>query len=391
MKNILLCDANFCVLPILKSIKNNKNCIVSVAGSNLNDPAHNIADYSINIDYSNVELLYKHIKENKYDVIVPGCNDRSYLSLAFIADKLNYCGFDNFETVKIIHEKDRFKTFAQKHNYPVAKSVTDIEDVDKLEFPLIIKPIDSFSGKGINVAYSFEEVYYYFQLAKGSSKLGLAVIEEFKEGSLFSHSAFIKDGKIVIDFFVAEYCTVYPYQVNSSNIATNLNTKVKDGMREWVKKFSQELNLCDGLLHTQFLVNKYNFYILEVTRRCPGDLYSQLIEKSTGIDYAKLYMMPFCGLEIPDKIEANKELFFSRHTVSVEDEMIFISSGVNIESKNIQNIQLLKSGDKLLSAPFGKSGIYFIEFDQKNKMEEITPNLKDYIILESLEIGSNNV
>ena len=86
MKNTLLCDANFCVLPILQSIMS-KGHHLSVSGSLLNDPAHQIADKSVPIDYADVDILYADIIENKYDYIVPGCNDRSYLSLAKIAEK----------------------------------------------------------------------------------------------------------------------------------------------------------------------------------------------------------------------------------------------------------------------------------------------------------------
>lgn len=38
-------------------------------------------------------------------------------------------------------------------------------------------------------------------------------------------------------------------------------------------------------------------------------------------------------------------------------------------------------------APFDKSGIYFIEHENFKEMEEKTEKLKDYIILETLDIS----
>lgn len=384
MKKILLCDANFCVLPILHSLMNN-NYNVSVVGSLLNDPAHSIADNSVPLDYSDVNVLYKHIVEKTYDFIVPGCNDRSYLSLAKIAEELNYPGFDKYETVLTIHHKDKFRSFSEVMNYPVPKAVTDIKKVNTLKFPIIIKPVDSFSGKGTNKVENISEVELFWKEAKQFSKEGSVVAEEFIDGKLYSHSAFIKNKKIVIDFFVNEYCTVHPYQVNSSNVSAKLNQKIKDGLRTWTEKFAHDLNLVDGLVHTQFIVNNDSFFLIEIARRCPGDLYSELIEKSTGINYAELYSLPFLGLDLPNKID-KKAKYFSRHTVSVDKECIFISSGINMESKNIQNIQLKKSGEKMKAAPFDKSGIYFIEHESIEKMESLTKDLKDYISLELLEI-----
>ena len=66
--------------------------------------------------------------------------------------------------------------------------------------------------------------------AKQFSKSGAVIAEEFVDGKLYSHSAFIKNKKIVVDFFVNEYCTVYPYQVNSSNISKQLSQKIQQGL-----------------------------------------------------------------------------------------------------------------------------------------------------------------
>jgi len=386
MKKVLLCDANFCVLPIVKTIKD-KGYNLSVVGSLLNDPAHKIADSSVGIDYSDIDKLYEHIKKNDYDFIVPGCNDRSYMSLSFIAEKLAFKGFDKFETVLTIHHKDKFKKFADSKGYPIPRAVSELNKIDKLKFPIIIKPIDSFSGKGTNKVEKLDEVEEYWEEAKKFSKDGAVIAEEFIEGKLYSHSAFIKNGKIIIDFFVNEYCTVYPYQVNSSNIVANISKKIQNKLREWLEQFAKDLKLVDGLVHTQFIANDKDFYLIEVARRCPGDLYSELIKKSTGIDYAKLYTMPFIGLELPNKIEIKYRKYFSRHTVSTDKDCIFISSNlVNLKNKNIQNIQLKNCGEYMKSAPFDKSGIYFIEFDNADEMEIRTENLKDYIKIESLKV-----
>ncbi len=385
MKNTLLCDANFCVLPILQSIMSKAHHL-SVVGSLLNDPAHQIADKSVPINYTDIEILYKNIIENKYDYIVPGCNDRSYLSLAQIAEKLNYKGFDDYETVLTIHHKDKFRAFAKSHSYPTPKAVNDISKVDTLKFPIIIKPVDSFSGKGTKKVENMQDVQKYWNEAKEFSTTDAVVAEEFLEGKLYSHSAFIKNKKIVVDFFVNEYCTVYPYQVNSSNITTQLSQKVQQGLQDWTEQFAEDLDLVDGLVHTQFISDNDTFSLIEITRRCPGDLYSQLIQKTTGVNYAELYSIPFIGEELPTTIEKRGNRFFSRHTVSVDKECIFISSGVNLKSKNIQNIPLKHSGQKMKPAPFDKSGIYFIEHDNALEMEKRTEELKDYIVLETLNI-----
>lgn len=388
MKNILLCDANFSVLPIVQSIMT-KGYHLSVVGAKLNDPAHHIADRSVPLNYADINTLYDHISQSIYDGIVPGCNDRSYMSLAYVAEKLGFQGFDNYETVLTVHQKDRFRKYAEEHNYPIPKAVNNLSKINELDFPVLIKPVDSFSGKGINKAQTADEVATYWQEAEQYSQTGLVIAEEFVEGKLYSHSAFIKNGKIIVDFFVNEYCTIYPYQVNSSNVATELNDKIKSGLRTWTEQFAKDLNLCDGLIHTQFISNNENFYLIEIARRCPGDLYSQLIQKSTGVNYAELYAMPFLGMELPDNVHIEQNRYFTRHTVSIDHECIFISSGLDLPYPNIQNVQLKLSGEKMNAAPFDKSGIYFIQHPSAKAMENLTVTMKDHVILETLKIKND--
>ncbi|WP_428739268.1 ATP-grasp domain-containing protein [Sulfurimonas sp.] len=385
MKNTLLCDANFCVLPIVQSIMSKKHRL-SVVGSLLSDPAHQIADFSIPINYSDVETLSSHILENKYNFLVPGCNDRSYLTLSEIAEKLGYPGFDKYDTTLTIHHKDKFRSYAESKHYPIPKATDTISNIENLKFPIIIKPVDSFSGKGTNKVETVAQVHKYWEEAKMFSQTGKVIAEEFVDGKLYSHSAFIKNKKIIIDFFVNEYCTVYPYQVNSSNIASKLNQKIQDELREWTEQFAEDLDLVDGLIHTQFISDNQTFSLIEIARRCPGDLYSQLIEKSTGINYAELYAMPFIGEELPDSIEMPCQKFISRHTVSVNKDCIFISSDTNLQSKNIQNIQLKYSGQQMKAAPYDKAGIYFIEHNDAQEMEALTEELKYHITVDTLEI-----
>jgi biotin carboxylase len=389
LKKVLLCDANFSVVPIYKSIKELGNYLVSVVGSKVDDPVHNLADSSISINYSDTNLLFDLISKKYFDYIVPGCNDQAYLSLAVVAEKMGYIGFDHYETVLTIHHKDKFKAFAKKEKYPIAKSIYSLDEASKLNFPILVKPIDSFSGKGINLALNNQELNEFWKEAQKFSKCGAVVAEEFVEGELYSHSAFIKKGKIVVDFFVNEYCTIYPYQVNSSHVNVELSKNIKKGLREWCEQFAKDLNLCDGLIHTQFISDNSSFYLIEVARRSPGDLYSELIYKSTGIDYAKLYSMPFLGLELPDKIEARSDKSFARHTVSVKEDCIFISNGLDIESKYIENIQLKRCGEVIKAAPFDKSGIYFIEFFSKEEMIKNTKLLKDFVKIKSFPITNN--
>jgi hypothetical protein len=190
--------------------------------------------------------------------------------------------------------------------------------------------------------------------------------------------------KVAWDVFVNEYCTVNPYQVNSSHVSVDLAGGMTTAVRKWVQDFATELALADGLVHTQFIATNNAFYLIEVTRRCPGDLYATLVEKSLGIDYAFAYASAFCDKEpaVPTR-EARISRHYSRHTVSVDRDCVFLSAQCTLSGCDTSYVPLKKTGESLRAAPMDRAGIYFIRHESAPTMVRLTPLLRDYVTLET--------
>ena len=375
MIKVLLCDAAFSSVPLLRSLKAN-GFYVGVCGSREDDVCHHLADKSHLIDYSNSKELKKIFLNESYDYLVPGCTDTSYLSASRVANDLNLPGYEKYEVSKIIHDKLKFRDLLSKNNIPSPKYTKNIKDVNKLRFPILAKPINLYIGLGIQKFNSIEG----FNDASLERNLKY-VFEEFIEGALYSHSAFIKNGQIAIDFFVKEFCTVYPYQVNSSHMAYDLNPNLIDHIRLSIMKVLKILNINEGVMHTQFIMKNNQFWLVESCRRCPGDLYSELIHLATGIEYSNIFISSFCELEpIQDKFPL-MERNVARHTLSSLVDCIFQSSSVYQEAKKIKVISLKKVGDILLAAPKDRAQIFFVEFFNRSLMEKETKDLYKKIVL----------
>lgn len=385
VKTVLLCDANFSSFPLLFAIRK-YGYHVGTCGNIPQDPCHQYSDSSHLTDYSLREDLLALVERQHVINLIPGCNDYSYLSCAWVAEQVGLNGYDSYETTSALLHKDSFRNLARRRGYPVPKAAMSAEEAEKLEYPLLVKPIDSFSGRGIEKIYNSNELLPAFEKAKNFSVSNRAVIEEFKKGDLYSHSAFIVNGRIAIDFFVDEYCTVYPYQVNSSCLSVRLNNILKVRVRECVEQLVSDLDLVDGLLHTQFIANDYQFWLIELTRRCPGDLYSKLILDTTGIDYADIYVRNFLGQPLPD-VKVKHKKYIARHTVSTGDSGIFISLKHDISDASVHAIQLKKTGELLRPAPFDKAAILFAEFKDEKMLANMTPQLKNCISLNMMGRG----
>lgn len=376
--SVLLCDANFSSLPLLFSARNFSR-YVHTCGNASQDPCHQYSDSAHFIDYSSREDLLTLVKDLRISRLIPGCNDYSYLSCAWVAEQVGLSGYDDYETTLILLHKDRFRNLAQRRGYPVPKAVASIEETAGFNYPLLVKPTDSFSGRGIQKLYHSADILTAIERARAFSVTNSVVIEEFKEGGLYSHSAFIGGGRIIGDFFVSEYCTVYPYQVNSSCLAARLTDALKAQVRACIEQLVNDLGLVDGLLHTQFIACDDQFWLIEVTRRCPGDLYSKLIFDSTGVDYTDLYIRGFLGRSLPEVIQRSANRYVARHTASVKDAGIFISLRHDIADAAVHAVQLKKTGEPIKSAPFDKAAILFVEFNSEEKLTEITPRLNRFV------------
>lgn len=388
-KKVLLAGTSYSAVPILQVLKK-KGYEVAVCGSLQDDPCHALADHSYYIDYSERSLLLDVVQKNDIKYLCPACNDYSYMSCAWVAERRDLPGYDSYETTLILHNKSMFRSFAEKKGLPIPRANPVHEAVElgiKIsEFPMLVKPADSFSGRGMTKVENHRELLESIEIAKTNSRSGEALVEEYIEGSLHSHSIFIQDGKCVFDIFVDEFCTTYPYQVNCSNIPSKLSETVQTGVRECIMELISMLQLNDGLLHTQFMVNEKGFWLIECMRRGPGDLYHHMVELSTGINGMDLYARPFIGERMPPKIVTKGSRFYARHTISVTEPTVAVSFSINLPAEDIQIASLKNSGGLLKAAPYDKLAIFFARFENKETLFQYTPKLADQVSIQTLGI-----
>jgi formate-dependent phosphoribosylglycinamide formyltransferase (GAR transformylase) len=206
-KSALLCDASFSAIPLLEALKE-KGLFVAVCGSRSGDPCHALADASFDIDYSNKKKLLKLVADNHFDYLVPGCTDVSYISCAWVADQLGLPGYDDERAVRAINHKDQYRELGKTMGYPIPAYETSIDNFKNVSFPALLKPTSSFSGRGIIKFDKYSSLRSFIDRDEFLALDGNVLLEEFAKGNLYSHSAFLKSGEIITDFFVNEYCTV---------------------------------------------------------------------------------------------------------------------------------------------------------------------------------------
>ncbi len=370
MYRVLLVDTNFSSAPIYNYLVQ-FGCEVFVVGGNPNDFLAKSVKTYINLDYSNVDRTREIIEKMNIDYIVPGCNDLSYQVCAELNSKGSYSGLDTMETTEIINNKHIFRAFAAQIGLPVPQVITG-ESVDEM-WPLIIKPVDAYSGRGMTIVQKHEqhELQSAIDRAKEFSRSKNFIIEKYVKGQLYSHSAFINDGNIFADFIVEEYGTANPFVVDTSRVVYEFPHKMLSDIRDCIALLAKKLNLVDGLVHTQFIKNEESFWLIEITRRCPGDLYSQLIELSTGYKYAETYANPFVKKKFSLGKNILKKSWTMRHTISQPTEGVLGSIQFNFPILIEKMVPLILAGDTIKASPFGRIALIFLRSNSEEELSEL--------------------
>lgn len=384
MSKILLVDTNFSSIPIYNALVR-KGHDVHVIGANPDDALAKVSKKYTCLDYSNTSELKLFINDESFKYIVPGCTDKSYESCSSVGGGTSLWLGDDIDAYNAINNKAIFRRVAHRLGLPVPK-VYSCDAAGIVKTPLIVKPVDSFSGRGITIlrSPSLEGLAFAVQHARNSSPTRECIIEDYIEGQLYSHSAYIESGKVSADFIVQEDCTNNPFAVDTSRLISRGLDQLRLALRDCTEALANDLGLVDGLFHSQFIGAGDQFWIIEATRRCPGDLYSLLIEFSSGFRYAENYAACFTGRDVNYFVHDNFRQIL-RHTISAPHAHHMMGLHFNYPVCLDYYVPTKLVGDSVGNEGNGRVGVAFFREDSLEKLEELYRKIlnKDLLTLPS--------
>lgn len=379
MAKVLLVDTNFSAAPLRRALLEQGH-EVHLCGANPNDAlARHAKNYHVT-DYADVEALVELAEALCVDHVIPGCNDRAYLSCATAKALTGHCrfnGVDLLEQASVLLDKQLFRDCARALNLTTPQTYSPGACVPS--GPVIVKPVDAFSGLGVEVIAqpNQDKLDCAVQKAKSSSASGGALVEDWIGGQLYSHSAFVKDQKILQAHVVVEHCVANPYAVDTSHLAQGaLPVDALQALEGELEILARHLQLCDGLLHTQFIWDGQRCWLIELTRRCPGDLYSQLVELTVGPGYVMQYLLPFFGLPlevVAGQVESNPIL---RHTLTLPEACTLESLRFNVPLLIERWVPVATVGDSIGVAPKGRIAILFARVGSGDELLSLSQRAK---------------
>lgn len=246
-------------------------------------------------------------------MVIATCIDQALETSAYVSEELGLpCHISYKDSLNLTNKKFMKKKMLENQiptsNYYILKEKKEIRGIEKLVYPLVIKPVDANSSKGVFKVTEAEEICHYFELSKSYSKTGEVIIEEFVEGKELSVDAFVIDNEpsiLMITENVKSQDNKKSFTITESVYNYFLENKLKSEIKLITKKISGSFGIANGPLLIQCIYdeNTDQIKVIEFSSRIGGGSKYYYIQTITGFDV----LNAFVKITLSEEVEITKE------------------------------------------------------------------------------------
>lgn len=263
-----------------------------VTDPNSDAPGKALADQFVVLPPKDFETHCQLIEQEKVQGIVTCQMENPLPMMARLAERYDLL-FPSVDVIQRARNKHLMKLAFLEAGVPCAKgqtmeTVQEIEQLDggQWQFPLIIKPVDSYSSRGVYKVNSVIELKDRFTEAVRYSSTGQVLVEEFLEGPEVSVEAVTYRGKTHIIQITDKVITPYPNTVELAHYQpSQLATDDLHQMAEVVRAAITAIGIDFTGSHAELKLTPQGPKMIEIGARLGGDyISSYLTSLSTGVD-----------------------------------------------------------------------------------------------------------
>lgn len=351
-------------------------CIGNIEGL----PGQGQCDEYVPIDYSNANDVLEFAKEKEITNVIPTCNDTAVITACYVDNNLGINNLDNYDTIRILHNKDLFKKYISKFDIFSAKSdyfnkETEAKSfIKNIQYPIIIKPVDSSGGKGINKCNSYLDGEKAIEYAFQNSKCKRIIIEEFIDGTQHGFSTFLVDKKVVAICTNDEFSFENKYRVEIDTFPSSNYNAVSKYLIDKIEFLANKLELKDGIFHLQYIYKNGKPYLIEVMRRIVGNMYHVLGNILTNRNWELMQAEANLGIHVNNTLQIDTQNgFFAYKTIFAEKngKIKSITIPDAYRPYMFKQYYLYNIGDSVDQYEKTQIGFLFFKFPNKKTMDKI--------------------
>ncbi len=267
-----------------------RNVTAILADGNEHPIARPYADKFYQVNIFDIEAVKKIAVEEEVDFLITCCADQVLLVVAQVSEMLGLPWYIDYETAVRVSDKRDMKRIFRENNIPTSRYVEltelDWEQIRTLSYPIVIKPVDAYSSKGVRKVWNDEELAVCFAEAAQISRSGGVIVEEFCEGEEISVDIYVEDGKAHL------LCVSNSDKINDADRFIIFRGKypavANDVILEQIQAVAQQIADAFGLKNCPMLIqmihNGKQVSVLEFCARTGGNMKYILIKHVSGFD-----------------------------------------------------------------------------------------------------------
>lgn len=264
-----------------------------LADGNANAPAVPYADVTYQIAIFDTEAVKEVAVKEQVDFLITVCADQVLLVVAQVSEELGLPCYIDYQTAQNVSDKKYMKRIFWENNIPTSRylelSELNWEEIEQLRYPMVVKPVDAYSSRGVRKVWNREELTRYFTEAAQISRTGGVLVEEFVSGEEISVDVYVEGGvakllcvsnseKITDDGRFIIFRGRYPVFVSD---------EVMGKIQKVAQQIADAFGLVDSPMLIQMICDGKDVSVLEFCARTGGNMKYLLIRRACGFDVIK--------------------------------------------------------------------------------------------------------
>lgn len=263
-------------------------------------PAKQIADEYFMTSTADIEAMVNLIRENNVDGVITGYTDSVLPYYADICKKAGIPSYGTREQLEILTDKTKYKKLCQEFNVPVIEEY-DIKEADletdkinNIKYPVLVKPADGSGAQGVFVCNNKDELKQKYKESLRYSRNKNILVERYLEGTEVTVFYLLDDGDIYLTGMANRHMKhnqegVIPLPVAYTFPSVHLEKYMKQ-TDENVKAMFRSLNMKDGMVFMQCIVQGGECVVYDIGYRLTGTLEYKLMEATYGYDPLEMHI-----------------------------------------------------------------------------------------------------
>lgn len=291
MSTILVLAGGLDQVKLIQSLKSRGYCVVLV-DFNVNPIAKPYCDFHEQVSTLDVEEVEKCAKKYQVSSIITACTDQALLTAAEVSEKLSLFFPHSANETKLLTNKKWMKEHFHKNgllssSYQVAKHFSEL-NIKTNDFPLVIKPVDSNSSKGVFKVNNHKELENRFLQVKKYSRDKQVIVESFNEGVEISIDGFVDSNGfahlLLISRSFKNGTGDNGFPISGSLYCPDFFNSHSIQISDLLQRVAKTFKLTNTPLLVQAILTDKNVSIIELSARCGGGMKHRLIEAVSGFN-----------------------------------------------------------------------------------------------------------